>query len=178
MLQELPDPVKARAYTARYLEKKYIEKMNFKPVKERIVKKIIQRIEKYCSHWHWWDKCHTYQESFDCLVPFITKIINICITTSTYLDAFKARVIFSPVPKSGDPLVAKNWRPVVILNATAKRVERVLNHQLRNHHAYRSVKSMTTAWLTWSVWECKCWTCLLHSTWYQALAAQTVKNWT
>ena len=100
------------------------------------------------------------------MVPFITKIINICITTSTYLDAFKARVIFSPVPESGDALESKNWRPVVILNATSKCVERVLNHQLRNHlkrfcllsnqqHAYRSVKSMTSAWLKVDMWVSK-----------------------
>ena len=34
MIQELPDPVKARAYTAQYLEKKYFEKVNFKPVEK------------------------------------------------------------------------------------------------------------------------------------------------
>ena len=42
-------------------------------------------------------------------------------------------VLQSTVPQAGDLLETKNWRPVVILTATSKCLERVLKHQIKQH---------------------------------------------
>ena len=76
--------------------------------------------------------------------------------TSTYPQTWKYGII-SPVPKSGDLTIDKNWRPVTLLPVMSKILETVLNMQLKNHmeatnilcssqHAYRASKSTETAW--------------------------------
>ena len=57
---------------------------------------------------------------------------NLTLLTSAYPNDFKTGLI-SPVPRSGDLLEAKNWRPVVILNLTLKIVEKVLNNQIKSY---------------------------------------------
>ena len=66
--------------------------------------------------------------------------------------------IISPVPKHGPPDEHKSWRPVVILPAASKVVERILNYQVKQHlkknkllsqdqFAYQAGKSIQSAWL-------------------------------
>ena len=73
-----------------------------------------------------------------------------------YPTQFKRGVI-SQVPKPGDPLETKSWRPVTIISALSKPLEKVLNKQLKTHlvengliseeqHANQAGKSVTTAW--------------------------------
>ena len=66
------------------------------------------------------------------LAFFLMVIVNGCINQSKYPEAFKHGVI-TPVPKPGDPMEVKAWRPVTILDSMSKVVETVLNHQLKNH---------------------------------------------
>ena len=62
------------------------------------------------------------------LAWFVMDIINMSIYQSKYPTPFKLGVI-SPVPKPGDPLETKLWRPVTILPAISKVLEKVLNAQ-------------------------------------------------
>ena len=68
----------------------------------------------------------------DYLAIYILWGVNLTFPTLAYPNDFKTS-IRSPVPKSGDLLEAKNWRPVVILNLTLKIVEKVLNNKIKSY---------------------------------------------
>ena len=94
------------------------------------------------------------------IVPAITHICNLSITTLTFPKAYKvAKVV--PLYKGKDaPLTApKSFRPVALLPVVSKVLERVVHTQLvayldqhkllhPQHHAYRSLHSTTTAMLS------------------------------
>ena len=89
------------------------------------------------------------------LVSPLTHIINLSITKSVFPALWKhAKVV--PLLKKGDPLTAKNYRPVALLPIFSKILERVVFNQLvnyldtnnlihPNHHGSRSGHSTATA---------------------------------
>ena len=77
------------------------------------------------------------------------------IKTGVYPAPWKKGII-TPLPKSGDLSVPKNWQPVVINCAVSKVLEGVLQKQLQSHmehnkifspsqHAYRCHRSTESA---------------------------------
>ena len=106
--------------------------MEFKTVEEKVVKMIIGQLTSTGAVGTDGISVILIKKVVDILAPYITYIINLAIVTSTYPDSFKVGVL-SPVPKSGDLTERSNWRPVVILNATSKSLERVLNFQIKQY---------------------------------------------
>ena len=91
------------------------------------------------------------------LCVYIRDIINTCIIHSVYPSAWKHGLI-RPLPKKGDLLNPKNWRPIVLNSNLSKCLEKALNYQLKSHleemgvlsetqHAYRNNKSCLSAWI-------------------------------
>ena len=91
------------------------------------------------------------------LCVYIRDIINTCIVHSVYPTAWKHGLI-RPLPKKGDLMNPKNWRPIVLNSNLSKCLEKALNSQLKNHleemgvlsetqHAYRNNKSCMSAWV-------------------------------
>ena len=157
-----PDPDKASAYTDRYLSSKRLGTLEFQLVEQCQVREIIHKLRSTGATGTDGISVILLKKMGDCLAPFITQIVNLSILSGKYPSSFKAGLI-SPVPKSGDMMEAKNWRPVVILNSTSKVIERVLNLQLKTYleeygllsqqqHAYRRFRSTQTAWLEVDTW--------------------------
>ena len=91
------------------------------------------------------------------LAPILTHLINLCFEQDRMPTVFKLAKI-SPLFKSGDKFNARNYRPVAVLPALSKIVERVVFSRLKCHlathnlladtqNAYREKRSVTTAML-------------------------------
>nr|CAI5852127.1 unnamed protein product [Callosobruchus analis] len=66
------------------------------------------------------------------LLPYLTHIINYCIRNSVYPANWKIAKII-PIPKNKDPQTLKDLRPISILSAPSKILEKILNEQLRSY---------------------------------------------
>ena len=93
----------------------------------------------------------------DDILPALTHIINLSITSKTFPTSWKKAKII-PLHKKDDTLNPKNYRPVAILPVFSKVLERVIFNQVvaylqeynlihPNHHAYRPHHNTTTALL-------------------------------
>lgn len=151
-----PNPDLASYYTDRYVKDRSIPTMDFKPVTVPEVILVVSSLKSTNATGHDGISCNLLKKIIGSIAFFLTVIINTAMQQSTYPTAFKHGVI-SPVPKSGDMTEAKAWRPVVILPALSKPLEKILNHQMKEHlisnnliseeqHAYQAKKSMATAW--------------------------------
>ena len=89
------------------------------------------------------------------ILPAVTHIINLSITTRTFPTTWKKSKII-PLHKKGDLLDPKNYRPVAIVPILSKILEKVIFIQMisylnenkllhPNHHAYRAHHNTTTA---------------------------------
>ena len=89
------------------------------------------------------------------MVPYLRYITNLAIMQSKYPSRWKMGII-SPLPKSGNKHLKKNWRPVVLLCPASKILEKCLQVQIVGHlearqifprtqHAYRKGKSCESA---------------------------------
>lgn len=80
-----------------------------------------------------WDNIPTtiLKRCKDLLVPSITHICNLSLTTGCFPDAFK-RALVHPIHKSGDRSCANNYRPISVLSALSKILKRLINTQLTN----------------------------------------------
>ena len=89
------------------------------------------------------------------ILPAITHIINLSTSTSQFPHQWKlAKVV--PLLKKGDPLIAKNYRPVALLPIFSKVLERAVFQQLveyldtnnllnPDHHGSRQGHNTATA---------------------------------
>lgn len=66
------------------------------------------------------------------ITPFITHIINSCITGSGFPNIWKHALI-TPIPKIKEPINLNDLRPVSILPILSKVFEKIINKQLREH---------------------------------------------
>ena len=91
------------------------------------------------------------------ILPAITHIVNLSITEAAFPSPWKIAKIV-PLLKKGDPLIAKNYRPVALLPIFSKILERAVflqlveyletNHLLNpNHHGCRQGHNTATALL-------------------------------
>lgn len=72
------------------------------------------------------------------ILSHLTHIINFCIMTSTFPQAWKyARVI--PVAKKSNAAIASDYRPISILPCLSKVFEKVLAKQIQNHLSVNSL---------------------------------------
>ena len=89
------------------------------------------------------------------IVPAITHIINLSITTRKFPTTWKKTKVV-PLHKKEDQLNPKNYRPVAIVPILSKILERVIFNQMvqylnannllhPNHHAFRTQHNTTTA---------------------------------
>ena len=97
------------------------------------------------------------------ILPALTHIINLSISTRKFPDSWK-KVKIIPLHKKDDLLNPKNYRPVAIIPILSKVLERVIFNQMikylnnnnllhPNHHAYRENHNTTTALLQmYDVW--------------------------
>lgn len=65
-------------------------------------------------------------------LPYLTHIINSCIETNYYPRLWKLAVVL-PLPKSNSVSEFRDLRPISILPAISKVLERIMYEQLRNH---------------------------------------------
>ena len=66
---------------------------------------------------------------FDAIGHVLFYFVNICLTTCEFPDSWKHSIIH-PIHKSGNPSDASNYRPISIVPAFAKLVEKVAQQQL------------------------------------------------
>ena len=82
------------------------------------------------------------------ILPALTHIINLSISNSIFPTMWKHSKVV-PLLKKGDPLLAKNYRPVAVLPILSKILEKVVFKQIvkylddnkllsHNHHGSRS----------------------------------------
>ena len=151
-----PNPSVALHYTDIYMKGRNVPEFEFRCVGEYEVLKIVNNLKLTGAVGHDQKSTSVIKKFIKVLLPYITKVINLSIMTSTYPQTWKYGII-SPVPKPGDPTIDKNWRPVTLLLIKSKILETILNLQLKEHmeankilgptqHAYRSSKSTNTAW--------------------------------
>ena len=98
------------------------------------------------------------QICFEIIGHVFLHILNTCFTTRQYPDSWKHSIVH-PIHKSGSPSDASNFRPISIVPAFKKLVERVVQRQLYSYmsdndlfsssqHGFRSRLSTETALLT------------------------------
>ena len=87
-------------------------------------------------------------ECLDEVVPFITRIINLSITSGTFPSALKQALIFPLLKKSSlDSENLTNYRPVSNLAFISKTIERVIAKQFQNHMSeYNMYQPMQSAY--------------------------------
>lgn len=66
------------------------------------------------------------------IVPFVTHVINCCITQSYFPCAWKAANVFT-IPKVQQPKGLDDYRPISILPCLSKILEKILHSQLMDH---------------------------------------------
>ena len=99
---------------------------------------------------------------FPVIAPHLLRLINLSLSSKVFPDQWKTACIL-PIPKTGDPSVPSNNRPISLLSVLSKILEKVVSTQLTNylesHHilstrqyAYRSCHSTEDAVL--DVVEC------------------------
>ena len=106
---------------------------------------------------------HTIKLIIDDILPSLTHIINLSLDSSVFPDLWKSAKII-PLLKKGDPLSAKNYRPVALLPILSKILEKVVFKQIVNymetnklihpsHHGSRAKHNTCTAVLEmYSTW--------------------------
>lgn len=91
------------------------------------------------------------------LLPFITHITNFCLQMGVFPDCWKEALII-PIPKTSNPSDYKHYRPISILSALSKIVEKIAVSQIKfyldkhailpvNQSGFRAYHSCTTALL-------------------------------
>ena len=138
-----------------------------KPVHPDLVDKMIDNLKNSGSFGLDYIDTSTIKLIKSEILPALTHIINLSITSSCFPDQFKkAKVI--PLFKSGDRLSPRNYRPVAILPVWSKLLERAVFVQIieyfesnnllhANHHGFRAHHNTTTALLQ------------MYDTWVEAM---------
>ena len=72
------------------------------------------------------------KELFLALLPQVTYMFNLSITSSAFPDSWKTALVI-PIPKSGDLTNVKNYRPISLLPLPGKILEKLVHKQLAGH---------------------------------------------
>lgn len=74
------------------------------------------------------------------LIPVLTHIFNLCLSSGTFPEVFKRSVIH-PIYKSGERDCVSNYRPISVLTATSKILEKIISKRLLSFIAKENVIS-------------------------------------
>lgn len=66
------------------------------------------------------------------ILPILVHLFNSIIDSRIYPSIWK-KAIVTPIPKSSDPSLPKDFRPISVLPAVSKILEKVLLHQISIH---------------------------------------------
>jgi hypothetical protein len=130
-------------------------KFALKTVSEKQVSKVMRSLKKKKSKGEDGLSQDVIMMGERVLITPITHIINTSIVTGTFPNHWKKAVVI-PILKKGDATDKNNYRPVSILNATSKILEKVVCNQITNHmeknnllpnnqHGFRAKRSTMTA---------------------------------
>lgn len=121
------------------------------PTDEYEVERLIMGLKNKCSVG--WDNIPNYfiKEFRKYLVPPLTHICNLCLNDGVFPQVFKHSIIH-PIHKSGDGDRVNNYRPISILPALSKIIEKIINKRLieylerndilsQNQHGFRLGRS-------------------------------------
>ena len=72
------------------------------------------------------------KEAFLAILPEITRMFNLSLTTSSFPTAWKKAMVV-PIPKAGDLTLVKNYRPISLLPLPGKLLEKLVHSQLSGH---------------------------------------------
>lgn len=106
--------------------------MVFYDVDEHEIDAIITSLRSDCAIG--WDgiSARILQTSKLVFVPLLTHICQLAISTGKFPDAFK-KALVHPIYKSGNKDDVSNYRPISVLTALSKILERILNNRLINY---------------------------------------------
>ena len=144
--------------------------LKFKAVGPEEVEKIIKDLKNSKASGVDWIDTAILKLSKDTILPALTHIINLSLTTNTFPEQWKtAKIIPLWKGKDSAKTAPKNYRPVAILPIASKVLERVMHEQILNHmkenqfwhpnhHAYRKSRNTESAVIQ------------MYDTWVQAIA--------
>ena len=72
------------------------------------------------------------RQCFPVIGPHLLRLINLSLTTKVFPDVWKTACVV-PIPKSGDPTVPSNNRPISLLSVLSKILEKVVCCQLTSY---------------------------------------------
>ena len=155
-----PDVISMLNHTAEHVsvvEKTYgkWDKFAFRTVGTGEVAKIIRKLKNTGSEGTDGIQTRVLKKFINCLAGPIRHVINLAIKMKTFPDCWKTGIIV-PIHKGGDRFDPGQYRPVNILPALSKTLEKVMNFQLNrffegthlfsnSQHAYRQHRSCSSA---------------------------------
>ena len=158
ILSAIPAGIDPLSYTREWLSDKVFPEVDLtRPVSEEDVEEAIKSLNITDAAGH--DDLTT--RLVKCMGGYITPVlphmIDLCFEQDRMPTVFKLAKI-SPLFKSGDKFNPRNYRPVAVLPAISKVIERVVFSRLKSHleshqllsdrqNAYREKRSVTTAML-------------------------------
>ena len=155
-----PDIIEMLNHTAEHVgnvEKTYgkWKKFSFRTVGTGEVAKVIRKLKNTSSEGTDGIQTRVIKKFIDCLAAPIRHVINISIRTRRFPNCWKTGII-CPLFKGGSRHDPGQYRPVNVLPALSKTIERIMNNQItrfmeeahlysNSQHAYRSHRSCSSA---------------------------------
>ena len=130
-------------------------KFSLKTVTEKMVSKVMRSLKKKKSKGEDGISQDVIMMGEKALLTPITHIINSSISNGVFPNHWKKAVVI-PILKKGSATDKNNYRPISILNATSKILEKIVCNQLTKHmesnnllpnnqHGFRAMRSTMTA---------------------------------
>lgn len=129
--QPVVDPEDTIKFYSQNRKRSLTSLLKFTTVSEMDVLKIISQLKsKACGidgiNIHVLHLCTPF------ILPFLTHLINYCISNSVYPTTWKKALVI-PKPKKTSPKEYRDLRPISILPCLSKILEKIINEQLINH---------------------------------------------
>ena len=153
------DSNKVEKYILDILKKSLPKSFKFEPITEVEIKKIIRSIKTNAMGI---DKISAsfIKISVHIIAPFLTDIVNNVIKYSTFPSRWKLALI-KPLPKVNHPIIHSDFRPISLLPAFSKILEKVLAKQMQN---YFNKNKLLNKFQSAYTKNCSCTTVLLDIT--------------
>ncbi|CAB3228446.1 unnamed protein product [Arctia plantaginis] len=119
-----------QSLTSRSTNSPPANSMGFLPIDESEVESQILQLRSNCAIG--WDGIPStiLKKCRETLVPPITYAFNLCLQRGVFPNALKKAIVY-PIFKKGDRNCISNYRPISVLSAISKILEKILNKQLR-----------------------------------------------
>ena len=150
------DDIKLNDHIDKILEDRKRPTFNFREVSEAEVCKVVKSIKSNACGVDGISARYLIM-SIDVIAPIITHIINCSFQNRKFPDRWKHAII-KPIPKNDDPLAASDFRPISLLPAISKVIEKIACFQIcgffkgdneldKLQSAYKKFHSTSTALL-------------------------------